>query len=108
MSAQPVIQFRSTHTLVALLQQRVEKSPHAKIYTWLGEGENDETSFSAAELDRRARAIAAYLTGLNVNRTRALLIFGPGLKFLEALFGCFYAGIIAVPAYVPGTRRDHP
>ena len=37
-----------------------------------------------------------------------MLLFGPGLKFLEALFGCFYAGIIAVPAYVPGTRRDHP
>jgi amino acid adenylation domain-containing protein len=108
MSVQPVIQPRSTHTLVALLQQRVKQAAHAKIYTWLGEGENNETSFSAAELDRRARAIAAYLTGLNVKRTRALLLFGPGLKFLEALFGCLYAGIIAVPAYMPGTRRDHP
>ena len=57
MFAQPVIQFRSTHTLGTLLQQRVEKSPHAKIYTWLGEGENDEASFSAAELDRRARPL---------------------------------------------------
>src|ERR1700694_2420169 len=32
---------------------------------------------------------------------RALLLFAPGLDFIAALFGCFYAGWIAVPAYPP-------
>src|SRR5690606_7000618 len=29
----------------------------------------------------------------------------PGLEYLEALFGCMYAGVIAVPAYPPDPAR---
>ena len=34
-------------------------------------------------------------------------MYSPGLEFIEALFGCFYARIIAVPAYVPSLNREH-
>ena len=32
---------------------------------------------------------------------RALLVLPPGLDYVAALFGCFYAGVVAVPVYAP-------
>ena len=32
---------------------------------------------------------------------RALLCYPPGVEFLVGLFGCLYAGTIAVPLYPP-------
>src|SRR5262249_1375714 len=54
-------------------------------------------SRSYAELDCRARAIAARLLDRLQPGDRAVLIHEPGLDFVEAFFGCLYAGVIAVP-----------
>jgi len=35
-----------------------------------------------------------------------LLLYPPGLEFIEALFGCFAAGMIAVPAYPPRPNQS--
>jgi acyl-CoA synthetase (AMP-forming)/AMP-acid ligase II len=53
------------------------------------------------ELQRRARAIAAALRFAGAKGERALLLFPPGLDFIEGFFGCLYAGVVAVPAYPP-------
>src|SRR6516164_4091548 len=37
--------------------------------------------------------------------SRALLLFPPGLEFISAFFGCLYAGVVAVPAYLPRLNR---
>src|SRR5690606_14436330 len=58
-----------------------------------------------ADLDRRARAIAARLQSMNLAGERALLLYPPGFDYIEAFFGCLYAGVIAVPAYPPA--RQH-
>ena len=34
------------------------------------------------------------------------MLFPPGLEFIKALYGCFYAGVIAVPAYPPRKNRS--
>jgi amino acid adenylation domain-containing protein len=93
-------------TLTNLLRSRVQQDPARTIYTWLVDGERPGASFSHADLDRRARSIACRLQALNLQRNRALLLYGPGLSFVESLFGCFYAGVVAVPAYTPGLGRD--
>ena len=36
---------------------------------------------------------------------RALLLYPPGLEFIAAFFGCLYAGVVAVPAYLPRLNR---
>jgi acyl-CoA synthetase (AMP-forming)/AMP-acid ligase II len=36
-----------------------------------------------------------------------LLPFDNGPDFIAALFGCFYAGMIAVPACPPASRHGH-
>ena len=56
-----------------------------------------------AQLDARARTIAAGLA--DARGERVLLVYPPGLEYVAALFGCFYAGAVAVPAYPPDPSR---
>jgi acyl-CoA synthetase (AMP-forming)/AMP-acid ligase II len=40
-------------------------------------------------------------------RTPPALLYAPGVDYVAGLFGCFYAGVSAVPAFPPGTTRLH-
>lgn len=69
----------------------------------------DESKFLSmtyGELDTRARAIGAYLVAAGMRGQRALLMFPSGFQFIEALFGCYYAGVVPVPAYPPRRNRN--
>ena len=92
-------------TLVELLRQRAIGEPEGCAFTYLSDGGNEETSLSYLELDRRARRTAAMLQAQVEPGTRVCLFYPPGLEYIEALFGCFYAGMIAVPGYPPRSRR---
>ncbi|MCQ4042330.1 AMP-binding protein [Streptantibioticus rubrisoli] len=52
---------------------------------------------SYAELDRRARAVAARLGGALPPGSRVLLAYRQGPDFAGAFYGCLYAGMVAVP-----------
>lgn len=60
---------------------------------------------SYAELDHSARRTAAWLQRRHRVGDRALLLFPAGLEFMEAFLGCLYAGLVPVPAPVPGNDR---
>ncbi|MBQ1066093.1 AMP-binding protein [Micromonospora sp. D75] len=70
-------------------------------YRFLADGENDEVAISNADMDRRARAIAATLRERVNEGERALIVCPPGLDYLAAFLGCLYARVIAVPVYPP-------
>src|SRR5204863_5647239 len=53
------------------------------------------------DLDRRARSIACVLRTRAKEQQRALMIYSSGLEFIEALWACFYARLIAVPSSLP-------
>src|ERR1051325_11628371 len=95
-------------TLVELLRWRAARQPEQIALTFLHEGETEETNLTYADLDRRARSIAARLQATGVAGERALLLYPSGLDFIAALFGCFYAGVIAVPASPPHANRPLP
>jgi acyl-CoA synthetase (AMP-forming)/AMP-acid ligase II len=57
-----------------------------------------------AELDRKARAIAARLQSLGGKGERVMILLQPGLQFISAYFGCLYAGHVAIPLY-PHLRK---
>ncbi len=79
--------------------------PEDIAFRFLRDAEVDlELTYS--QLDERARAIAAYLVGEGMRGHRALLLYPPSLAFVEALMGCFYAGVTAVPAYPPRRNRN--
>ncbi|MDU0290279.1 fatty acyl-AMP ligase [Saccharothrix longispora] len=53
------------------------------------------------ELDRRARAVASWLTDSGMAGRPVLLLYPAGLDFLVAFLGCLYARAVAVPAPLP-------
>src|SRR5262245_56635507 len=91
-------------SLNELLQERATSAPECVAYRFLGDGETGESRITYGELDQRARAIAACLQNMGARGERALLLYPAGLSYIEAFFGCLYAGVIAVPAPLP--RRN--
>jgi amino acid adenylation domain-containing protein len=97
----------STPTLIEILRERADRQGEKIAYRFLANGEVEEAALSFAELDRRARALGAYLQAHGAAGERALLLYPPGLDFVVAFLGCLYGGAIAVPAYPPrATRSD--
>lgn len=95
-------------TLIDLLQYRASTAPAQHAYSYLLDGEADEVRWNYGELDRRARAIAAWLQSFGGEGARALLLYPSGLDYIAAFFGCLYAGVVAVPAYPPQRQRGLP
>ncbi len=87
-------------TFVEVLQGHAAHAPARRAYTFL-QGEVETGVLTYGALDVRARAIAAMLQGERLEGRRVLLLYAPGLQFIEAFLGCLYAGAIAVPAYPP-------
>ncbi|HZW33093.1 MAG TPA: fatty acyl-AMP ligase, partial [Isosphaeraceae bacterium] len=93
-------------SLVDLLRRRALEAPERALFAFLPEGdEGAGVSLSRGELDLRARAVAARLQELGLAHRPALLLYPPGLEFITAFFGCLYAGVLAVPAYLPRLNR---
>lgn len=97
-----------TSTLVGLLRSRSYAQPAQHAYAFLSQGDAGETRWTYAELDRRARAIAALLIQQGAAEQPVLLLHPPGLEYVAAFFGCLYARAIAVPAYPPRSPRSIP
>lgn len=95
-------------TLVELLRWQAQERPDQLAYTFLLDGEVDQVAVTFAELDRQARATAAWLESQAATGERALLLYPPGLEYIAAFFGCLYAGVTAVPAYPPRLNRPAP
>jgi acyl-CoA synthetase (AMP-forming)/AMP-acid ligase II/cyclopropane fatty-acyl-phospholipid synthase-like methyltransferase len=94
---------RTPSTVVELAQRCARERASKTAFTFL-EGRESAANLTYAQLDRRARAIAAEL-GPSARGERVLLVLPPGLDFVAAFFGCLYAGAIAVPAYPPDPAR---
>ncbi|WNV06060.1 amino acid adenylation domain-containing protein [Candidatus Methylospira mobilis] len=103
--SRPATDAHACQNFVELLHTRAHEKPGQTAYVFLGDGEAESGRLSFAELDRRARAIAARLQAMRMNGERALLLYPQGLAYIEAFFGCLYAGVVAVPAYPP--TRQH-
>lgn len=98
--------FFGPSTLVGLLRHRAEFQTTEDAYVYLVDGESDEQHLTYEQLDRQARAIAAWLQGHGLTGQRALLLYPAGMDFIAAFFGCLYAGVVAVPAYPPRMNRS--
>jgi acyl-CoA synthetase (AMP-forming)/AMP-acid ligase II len=88
-------------TFVELLRRRSALTPRRRAFTFL----DDDSAIDYGNLDSRARTIAALLQAHGAPGDRALLVYPPGLEFIAALFGCLYAGWIAVPTYPPSPKQ---
>jgi acyl-CoA synthetase (AMP-forming)/AMP-acid ligase II len=93
----------SFKSLVHLLGDRAQTQPEAVAFTFLQDGELEAGHLTYQALDQQARAIAADLQERVSVGDRVILLypFNANLEFIAALFGCLYAGVIAVPTKPP-------
>jgi len=90
--------------LIDYTEARGIETPDAIAYTFLDSNLNPQ-NVSYSELFTRARIIALRLKACGAHKKRALLLFPPGLRFVEAFYGCMLGGTVAVPAYPPKLNR---
>ncbi|WP_329132875.1 AMP-binding protein [Streptomyces sp. NBC_01476] len=85
-----------------LLRYRAERRPQTVPALPYPSGAHTGTAgCSFAELDRRARAIAARLGTLLQPGSRVMLAYPEGPDLAGAFYGCLYAGMAAIPLVLP-------
>src|SRR5215213_8610027 len=92
-------------TLIDLLRGRAQDQTEKTAYTFLRHEKSSNSALTYQDLDLRARAIGSHLKAHGGANARVMLFFPPGLEFVEAFFGCLYAGAVAVPVYSPRPGR---
>lgn len=92
-------------TFAQILQARALERPDRRAFVFLNANGSIAEELTFADLHRRAGAIAAEILARGLGGKRVLLIFPPGLDFVAALFGCFYAGAVAVPTPYSVAKR---
>ena len=98
MNPNPNTEASFAPTIVDLLRQRAAYRPHDRAFAFLVDGESEEINITYSELDRKARAVGAWLIASGMTGKRVLLLYPSGLDFIAAFMGCLYGGAIAVPA----------
>src|SRR5262249_39383445 len=92
-------------TMVQALRARAASQANELAFAFLDHNGKVVDRITFAALDARARSIGSKLASRGLRGERVALVFPPGLGFVAALFGCFYAGCVAVPApYLVGKR----
>jgi acyl-CoA synthetase (AMP-forming)/AMP-acid ligase II len=91
-------------TLVEVLCRRAAAAGECAAYTFLVDDEAEGRTLSYGALESQARRIAVALAGRGGSPARAVLLYDPGLDFVAGLFGCFFAGVVAVPVFPPDPR----
>ena len=91
-------------TIVHRLREHAADCPGNTAFVHLIDGDTPQASMTYAQLDRRARGIAAYLQYARLANENVLLAYPPGLEFIAAFFGALYAGCVAAPAHPPRMR----
>jgi len=79
--------------------------PHKAAYVLMGEGAQEESRISNAELYARVVSLSLYLRGEITPGQRVLLMYQDSLEFIVAFLACLYSGIIAVPVAYQRTRK---
>jgi 8-amino-7-oxononanoate synthase len=91
-------------SIMHCLREHAAESPDDTAFVHLIDGDTPQASMTYAQLDRRARAIAAYLQDARLAGKNVVLAYPAGLEFIAAFFGALYAGCVAAPAHPPRTR----
>jgi acyl transferase domain-containing protein/acyl-CoA synthetase (AMP-forming)/AMP-acid ligase II len=95
----------SPQTLTQVLIQRAERHGDKVAFAYSRNGEDEPDQLTYRQLDRRARAIASALQQRDAAGERVLVLCPSGLDFIAAIFGCFYAGTVAIPVHPPVHSR---
>ncbi len=91
-------------TIVDIARWRANNQGDHEAYTFLVDGEDEKVFLNYQQFDRRARQVAAHLQQLGKKGDRIMILLPPGMSFINAFYGCLYAGMTAIPLY-PHLRK---
>ncbi|MDX2687315.1 fatty acyl-AMP ligase [Streptomyces scabiei] len=92
--------------LLTELTEQAARNPQQPAVTYVSDFTDlTSTVRNRSELDLHSRRIASWLRERFSSGDRALLLYSPGIEFTTAFSACVYAGVIAVPAPLPGRYR---
>jgi acyl-CoA synthetase (AMP-forming)/AMP-acid ligase II len=90
----------SATTISEVLRWQAARRPEQRAFVCLERGEREAGSLTFAQLNERARAIAQALIDRGLTGQTVILAYPSCLEFVAALFGCLFAGAIAIPSPV--------
>ncbi|HYH98169.1 fatty acyl-AMP ligase [Hyalangium sp.] len=98
------IGFEHVSSVTELIRQNVGARRDQVAVTLVGDldKEGGASSLSYLQLDHEARRVASWLQARFPTGDRILLLYPVGVDFVAGFLGCLYAGMIAVPAPLPG------
>ncbi|MFT5756394.1 MAG: amino acid adenylation domain-containing protein [Alteromonadaceae bacterium] len=109
-SAQPNLPLSSTQAfnIVTRVQQLAASKPKdiALVVVSEQQGQLTEISLTYQELNTRSSNLAAYLQANSQLGERVLLMFDNNEHYVVSFLACLYAGLIAVPLFVPESSRS--
>ena len=94
-----------SHTLSSILLERAAATPERVVYRFLPDNDAPPRELTFAALQERANAVAHALLGCAQRGDRVLVLCPPGIDYIAGLWGCFLAGMVAVPALPPRFHR---
>lgn len=83
--------------LMDFIETNLDENIYQNIY-FLKNGENAQ-KISHATVIENAKQLAVFFIKNFPPQSRIVLVYPQGIDFIAALLGCFYAGMIGVPAY---------
>jgi acyl-CoA synthetase (AMP-forming)/AMP-acid ligase II len=91
----------------AVIHEHARSTPERTALIFVDDVERADgaAQWSYAQLDAEAKRIGAWLRARLPAGDRVLLLYPTGLDFVAAFVGCLYAGMVAVPAPLPGQYR---
>lgn len=88
----------SKPNILQKLEENALNKPNETAYFFLKDKSVPCCTLTYQQLEQQTKAIASHLSSQVNPGSRVLLIYPPGLDFIAAFLGCFYARVIAVPA----------
>lgn len=92
-------------TITDRLQRQALLYPQKKVFSYVSRNETGLADCTFQQLDEMARAVAGRLQEMGQPGDRVALLFPSGLEFIAGFLGTLYAGMIAVPLYVPRKNK---
>jgi thioester reductase-like protein len=86
---------------IAILQSHLNHMPNKQAFVFLDDVTTIGSAMTFAELDEAAKKTAVLLQKTAQPGDTVIIMMPPGLEYITALYGCFYAGLIAVPVNPP-------
>jgi iturin family lipopeptide synthetase A len=105
MDAAPPALLTFIRTPIERLRHLAALEPRRLAFGYVRGGETLTDELTYADLRRQADIVAAALLQQALPGDRILLPLKPGPAFPAALFGCWRAGMVPVPAYPPRANR---